>query len=294
MRTEESSRSQTEVCATEKLVSKKKQTIRNEKASSSNNKSQSPFALPMIGIVVLAFVVVILFIKRQSNGWIAENGTTQTVNSVPVTKSSPSVPSSTQPLTMEVNKAVMVTAELDFSSPLPTIAQALTEIERHYKPDDGVGRTFAILDAYGEPTPDSKLHISMHVSSEKPGIGSLVFKRTGDVLWTSKITPVPGASPVKDLRVYIADEKGTPWIVDGSIGAGSILDAKLHDKPITVRDFWPDGAEREVTLVYSACGCPVKVTARRSGERTTRTKELPVIFPDDPPAVQTIAQLMRW
>ncbi len=44
--------------------------------------------------------------------------------------------------TMPVNEAVMVTVELDFGKPVPTIAQALTEIERKYKPKDGTGRTF--------------------------------------------------------------------------------------------------------------------------------------------------------
>ena len=30
------------------------------------------------------------------------------------------------------------------------------------------------------------------------------------------------------------------------------------------------------------------------GDRTVRTKELPVIFPDDPSAVTLISHLMRW
>jgi len=64
--------------------------------------------------------------------------------------------------------AVMVTVELDFGAKPPSIAQALHEIERRYEPDDGQGRTFAIIEAYGEPTTDGKLHISMHVSAEKP------------------------------------------------------------------------------------------------------------------------------
>jgi hypothetical protein len=42
----------------------------------------------------------------------------------------------------------------------PSIAEALTQIERRYQPDDGQGRTFAALDAYGEATPDGKLHMS--------------------------------------------------------------------------------------------------------------------------------------
>src|SRR5262245_13187734 len=84
---------------------------------------------------------------------------------------------------LEVAHAVMVTVELDFGARVPTIAEALREVERRHQPDDGAGRVFAVLDAYGEPTPDrKKLHVSMHVSAEKPGVGSLVFKRTGEVL----------------------------------------------------------------------------------------------------------------
>jgi hypothetical protein len=61
-----------------------------------------------------------------------------------------------------------------------------------------------------------------------------------------------------------------------------------------VRDVWPDGTDREVTFVYSACGCPVKVMCRRVGDKTIRTSLLPVIFPDDPAAVTTISNLMKW
>ena len=35
---------------------------------------------------------------------------------------------------MEVAQAVMVTAELDFGQKLPTIAEALREVERRYQP----------------------------------------------------------------------------------------------------------------------------------------------------------------
>src|SRR5262245_39723560 len=66
---------------------------------------------------------------------------------------------SSELLTMETAQAVMVTVELDFGPRIPTIAEALKEIDRKYQPDDGRGRTFAILDAYGEPTPDGKLHM---------------------------------------------------------------------------------------------------------------------------------------
>jgi len=195
---------------------------------------------------------------------------------------------------MEVARAVMVTQELSFGPKVPTVAEALKEIERRYVPDDGVGRTFAILDAYGEPTPDGKLHISMHVSSEKPGVGSLVFKRTGQVLWQSRINPSSNPPNPKTLIIYIDNGRGTDQIVDGSTMPASILDARMRDLNIPVRDFWPEGEERQVTLIYSACGCPVKVMARRQGERTVRTKDLPVIFPDDQAAVATISRLMRW
>ena len=209
----------------------------------------------------------------------------------------PATPTGAEPEmnTMEVAKAVMVTVDLDYGAKPPTIAQALGDIERRHQPADGAGRTFAILDAYGEPTPDGKLHISMHVSSEKPGTGSLVFRRTGQVLWRTKVIPATSAPPAqKQLNVIIDNGAGTGQMIDGSNNPKTILDAIVRDMKIPVRQFWPDGAEREVTFIYSACGCPVKVMVRRVGDRTIRTKDLPVIFPDDPGAVQTIGQLMAW
>ncbi len=285
-------------------MSKKKKDYASKQPVAADMK-QSPWALPIIGLVVLLFIVGIIYLKQQGSGTTSNTSAAvkskvtpkpETIEAAPdrAALPAPSVASPGTPLTMEVNKAVMVTAELDFGPQIPTIANAITEIERRYEPADGNGRTFAILDAYGEPTPNGKLHISMHVSSEKPGQGSLVFRRTGEVLWNSKITPVPGATAAKNLTIYLADDAGGSWMVDGAGGVSSVLDAKLRDKPVKVRDFWPDGADREVTFVYSACGCPVKVMVRRTGERTTRSTELPVIFPDDPPAVQAIARLMVW
>ncbi len=199
---------------------------------------------------------------------------------------------------MEVAQAVMVTVELDFGKIVTSIKEALNQVERRYMPEDGHGRTFAILDAYGEPTPDGKLHISMHVSSEKPGLGVLVFKRTGEVLWKSRITPathtLSSSLAGKDLLIMLDDGTGKNCLLDGSKGAKSVLDAIVRENNLPVRDFWPDGAECEVTFFHSACGCPVKVMARRIGERTVRTKELPVIFPDDPAVVATITKLMGW
>ena len=199
---------------------------------------------------------------------------------------------------MEVAQAVMVTVELDFGPNIPSIADALQQIERRYEPDDKSGRTFAILDAYGGPTADGKLHISMHVSLEKTGIGSCVFRRTGDVLWKTRIVPAthpPSSSFAgKQLFILLDDGHGKPYVLDGSKVATSILDATVRDLGEPVREFWPDGEERELTFFYSACGCPVKVMARRVNDTTKRTKELPVIFPDDPEVVTVISQLAGW
>jgi len=198
---------------------------------------------------------------------------------------------------MGVDEAVMVTVELDFGPRMPSISEALAEVERRHRPDDSKGRVFAILDAYGEPTPDGKkLHISMHVSSEKPGTGTLVFRRTGEVLWESRIVPSAKTNTFsgKNLTILLDDGKGRAFMVDGSSKPSSILDATIKEGGVTMRNFWPDGAEREVTFLYSACGCPVKVMVRRKGDVTERTKELPVIFPDDPAVVQLITKLMRW
>lgn len=197
---------------------------------------------------------------------------------------------------MEVNKAVMVTVELDFGPKPPSIAEALREVERRYQPESGRDRTFAILDAYGEPTPSGKLHISMHVSTEKPGVGSLVFRRTGEVLWQSRIVAETNTTPFsgKSLLILLDDGTGKTVTVDGLKNPATIMDATIKEANVPVRVFWPDGAEREMTFIYSACGCPVKAMVKRMGDRTTRTKELPVIFPDDPAVVSVISRLLGW
>ena len=200
--------------------------------------------------------------------------------------------------TMEANTAVMVTVELDFGGPPPSIAEAITQIERRHQPDTGTGRTFAILDAYGEPTSDGKkLHMSMHLSSEKPGIGSLHFKRTGETLWKSRIVASTNAKPNFTggaLTIYFDNGNGGIYTIDGSKNPATILDATIKEVGRPLRDLWDEGAEREMTFIYSACGCPVKVMAKRSGEITGRTKATPVIFPDDPAVVQVIHRLMGW
>jgi hypothetical protein len=199
---------------------------------------------------------------------------------------------------VEVNQALAVTVELDFGPTVPTIAEALRDIERRHQADSGSGRVFAVLEAYGEPTPDGKkLHMSMKVSTEKPGVGSLVFRRTGEVLWSSRIVPSTNAASNFSgtaLRIFLDDGAGKLLTVDGSNNPASVLDASIKEAEQPVSLMWPDGAEREVTFIYSACGCPVKVMCRRVGDRIMRTKELPVIFPDDPSVVTLITQLMRW
>jgi hypothetical protein len=214
-----------------------------------------------------------------------------------VNRKTPPAPSAPVP-TLEINHALMVTVELDFGGPVPTIAEALREIERRHQPDDGQGRVFAILDGYGEPTPDGKkLHLSMHVSTEKPGLGSLVFKRTGEVLWSSRIVPSTNAAPAfagTQLTILIDNGSGALLTVDGSGNPASILEATVKEVGKPVTEVWRDGAEHELTFIYSACGCPVKVMCRRVGDRTERTRDLPVIFPDDPAVVEVIKRLMRW
>jgi hypothetical protein len=197
------------------------------------------------------------------------------------------------PIQLNVAQAVMVTEDFDFGPSIPSIAEAVRQIERDYIADDGSGRTFAILDAYGEPAPEGRLRISMHVSTEKPGMAIMKFK--GKPFWRARIGK-PGDRPAggKNLVIYLADGAGGNYVLDGTRGGSRVLDVFLQNSQQRVRDVWPEGAEREVTFVYSACGCPVKVMARRVGDRTPRTKQMPLLFPDDPAAVATISNLMKW
>ncbi|MDX2044837.1 MAG: hypothetical protein SF097_26735 [Acidobacteriota bacterium] len=199
-----------------------------------------------------------------------------------------------EPIKMNIAQAVMVTVDLDFGRPA-TIAEAIQQIERGYQPDDGAGRTFAVLDAYGEMTPEGKLHMSMHVSSEKPGTGWLKFKKTGETLWRGRFGN-PGDAPAgpKSLTIYMDNGAGGNYVLDGSRNPASALDANLQNSTQKLRDVWPDGSDREFTFIYSACGCPVKAKVRRVGEKTQRASDLPVMFPDDPAVVQVISNLMKW
>jgi hypothetical protein len=263
--------------------------------------------LAIAAVVVVLGVAVAVIARRnpgpapatQDSAKVAPPATNAAAPSIPAAAPAPpDPPPSLLGGTMEVNTAMMVTVELYFGPEVPGIAEALQQIERRYKPDDGAGRTFAILDAYGGPTSDGqKLHLSMHVSAEKPGDAALIFRKTGEVLWQAKIVATTNKPSFtgKDLTILLDDGKGKTFLVDGSAGPPTILDATFRDLPgLLVRDFWPEGAEREVTFIYSACGCPVKAMVRRVSERTERTKEMPVMFPDDPPVMQVIRRLMAW
>jgi hypothetical protein len=247
---------------------------------------------------VLTRIAVVTTVWSAVAAAVADSGATNTAKAVAVPPAPTGSGSETNLPAMEVAQAVMVTAELDFGAKAPSIADALRQIERRYQPDDKSGRTFAILDAYGEPTADGKLHISMHVSLERPGIGALVFRRTGEILWKTRIVPAthpPSSSFAgKNLFVLLDDGHDKPYVLDGSKVSTSIMDATVRDLGEPVREFWPDGEERELTFFYSACGCPVKVMARRLNDKTRRTKELPVIFPDDPDVAATISRLAGW
>jgi hypothetical protein len=260
----------------------------------------------VLGAVLLMVVAVLAWLRGRSpaksdsdpgNAPVAPIATT--INPAPPTPAV-SMTTNTAPTTnslpvIEVNKALMVTVELDFGSNAPAIAQALREVERRHLPDDGQGRTFAILDAYGGPTPEGKLHLSMHVSMEKPGLGELVFARTGASLWKSRIVAATNTTPFrgKGLTIFLDDGTGKTVTVDGSQNPLTLMEATIKEAGgVPVSLFWPDGAERELTFLYSACGCPVKIMARRTGLKIARTKDLPVIFPDDPEVLAVIHRLL--
>src|ERR1041384_7625208 len=221
---------------------------------------------------VAAAVVVTMKSNQSDHSPKANQNANASMSSAPLAPDNSAPTPATELVTMDVAKAVMVTVELDFGPKTPTIAEALNQVERRYQPDDGQGRAFAVLDAYGEKLPDGKLHISMHVSSEKPGGAQLVFKRTGEVLWRGKINPMSQPLPPKNLTILIDSGKGTTYTVDGSSNPASIIDAKVKPGDLPVKDVWPDGESRELTFIYSACGCPVKVLIKREGDGPPRAK----------------------
>lgn len=194
------------------------------------------------------------------------------------------------------NTAFQVTEDVDLD---PTLgpAAAMAQIERRSRPDDGQGRTFAVLSATAQGTPEGKLRVSMRISFEEPGAAELVFRPTGEVLWSGKVVPgPPSTNPYagKGLVVMVADAQGRDHVIDGSRGISSIFDGLVPDMKTTVGAMWPEGEERQVSFIHSTCGCPVKVKVRRAGTRTVRTPDQQVLFPDDPQVLASINQLMGW
>jgi hypothetical protein len=253
-------------------------------------------------IAILAVGGVFLAKRRTGNSWetIKVASLSSPTNAKPTTSPTPATPgAATNAIpSMEAAQSVVVTHDLDYGSQRPSLLEIMGDIDRRHQADDGLGRTFAILEAFnGEVQPDGKIRVSLRVSTEKPGVGEIVFRRTGQSLWKSRVTAATHkpAFTGGSLTILFDDGNGQGFTVDGSTGPQSIFGAILKESSLPVAQVWPEGAERELTFIYSACGCPVKVSCRRAGERTVRTKEQSqVIFPDDPAAVQVITRLMGW
>ena len=160
----------------------------------------------------------------------------------------------------------MVTVELDFGAKPPSIEEALAQIQRRSEPEDGIGRTFAILDAYGEPTrPES---CTVDSQRRKTREGSPLFTRTGEVLWQSRIykgTNAPAQNfATRGLIILMDNGAGHTVTVDGSKNPASILQANVNGgSGVNCRR----GRNAKSVFLYSACGCPVKVLCLRTGEQ---------------------------
>ena len=222
-----------------------------------------------------------------------------TENAPPGTLSATNPPAATNTLpTIEAAQSIVVTQDLDFGAQPPSLTDALRELDRRSQPSDGQGRTFAILEAFnGEIQPDGKMRVSLRISTEKPGVGEIVFRRNGQVLWKSLITSATHkpAFNAGSLTILYDGGPGKNFTVDGSANPATILEARLKEPGVPVATEWADGSVSDFSFIYSACGCPIKVACRRVGDRTARVNTTTqVIFPDDPEAMQVITQLMRW
>src|SRR5580765_169582 len=102
-------------------------------------------------VVLAGAVMAILAQKNHQSAADSEGARVASTNNNAAAQQKPAA--AVEIPTMPINQAVMVTVELDFGPKVPGIADALREVERRSTPDDGHGRTFAILDADGEPTP---------------------------------------------------------------------------------------------------------------------------------------------
>jgi hypothetical protein len=246
--------------------------------------------------LLLAFLAVLCSCGRQTSA-----PAVQTASPVaPVTNpaSPPSTPNDTNTPAMEAAQSVVVTHDLDFGPNPPGLAEALQQIERRHQPTDGAGRTFAILEAFTQPgAPPGKFRLNLRVSTEKPGVGEIIFRRTGQSLWKSRITAAakPPSFTGGQLTILFDTGEGKSFTVDGSLNPQYILDAMLKEPGVPVSQVWPEGEVRDMAFIYSACGCPIHVKCRRAGDRTVRTEAATqVVFPDDPAAAQLISRLMRW
>jgi len=200
---------------------------------------------------------------------------------------------------MMLQESVMVTIEENFGPEVKTIAEALSKIERKYQPFDKQGRTFAILDAFGNKMSDGRMHISMHISSEKAGGAQLALKTTGKIIWDCRIYPKKDGTKIageKQFMIYIEreNEKDKYYTVDGSGNPASIFDCKLDETKQPLNDYWKNNTVKEFIFVYSACGCPVHVKFLRMGFTSIYQGGDTVIFPDDPGVLAVIRRLMAF
>ena len=199
--------------------------------------------------------------------------------------------------TLEAAKSIVVVKDLGFGRQAPSLEAVMRDIQRHSRPEDGIGRTFAILEAFTQPDlTTSNLNLCLRVSTEKPGLAAITYRRTGQELWKSRVTPATDKPQFTGgaLTIYYDVGDGKTYTVDGSTNPSSILTATLKEPGVQIGQIWPDGEVREMTFVYSACGCPIKVKCRRDGERTVRIDTTQLLFPDDPAAMQIINALMKW
>lgn len=199
---------------------------------------------------------------------------------------------------MEAAQSVVVTHDLESGPTAPSLADMVLQLDRRHHPTDGAGRTFAILEAFTQPGADAgKFRLSLRVSTEEPGVGEIIFRRTGQSLWKNRITAAlkKPSFNAGSLTILFQAEDGKSFTVDGSANPQSIFDATLKEAAIPVGQAWPEGEVRDLAFIYSACGCPIHVKCRRVGDRTVRTEAATqMIFPDDPAVLQVINSLMRW
>ena len=97
--------------------------------------------IPVVSILVVAVLAAVVILALKANrtppAKTAPPLAPAAPAPAPTVTPAPTTTSSKELVTMEVAKAVMVTVELDFGSKIPSIAEAITQIERRYQPDDG-------------------------------------------------------------------------------------------------------------------------------------------------------------